>query len=302
MELNSIYTGDALDVLRTLPDKSVHCGITSPPYYKLRDYGVAGQIGLENTPEAYIARLASVFREFRRVLRDDGALWVNISDGYAGGGHGSKKGNPKTPHCPPGTDVKTYTSATVKAKDLLGIPWMLAFSMRNEGWYVRQEIIWHKPNAVPESVKDRCAKSHESLFMFTKCARYYFNHDAILEPAKQDGRKDTRMKGSPKYSQASHERWQMHNGQRMRNKRSVWTVPTKPLHEAHFAPYPPDLITPCIQASCPPDGIVLDMFFGSGTTGIVARRLNRNFVGIELNADYIRLAQQRLSRETATLF
>jgi DNA modification methylase len=315
MELNTIYTGDAIEVLSRLPDKSVNCCVTSPPYYKLRDYGTQGQIGHEATPEAYVARLVSVFHEFRRVLKDDGVLWVNLGDCYAGSGHGGGTAERKglNPHCPLGTQMKSYTSDAVKAKDLIGIPWLFAFAMRDSGWYLRQEIIWNKPNPTPENVRDRCSKNHESIFLFAKKPRYYFDHEALLEPAKYDGRKDLTLKGCPKYQgdntgtpkqgfvTGMRSRWQIRDGQFVRNKRTVWTVPTKPLREAHFASYPPDLIKPCILAGTPPDGVVLDMFMGSGTTAIVARHLGRNYIGIELNPAYVTLARARIARETASL-
>jgi DNA modification methylase len=310
--LNKIHVGDALAVLATVPDNSIDCCITSPPYYGLRDYGVAGQIGLEETPEAFIERLVGVFREVRRVLRPDGTLWLNIGDSYAGSGHGyldKQKGKQATNK---GTAFMCDRPPSVvpvgmKAKDLIGIPWMLAFALRADGWYLRQEIIWHKPNPMPESVRDRCTKSHESLFLLAKSPRYYFDHKAIMEPAAYDGRKDKRMKGSHKYSQGvtglnpqtfaarAHERWQTDDeGRYMRNKRNVWTVPPRPFKGAHFATFPPDLIKPCVLAGCPAGGTVLDPFFGSGTTGLVARQYNRNYIGIDLNPEYVKLAERRI--------
>jgi DNA modification methylase len=324
MEFNEIYTGDALAVLRTWPDKSVHCCVTSPPYYGLRDYGVSGQIGREETPEAYIAGLAAVFREIRRVLTNNGTLWVNIGDSYWGakGQSGESTNEYQQARYDAGISFNRPCSNTgvrgivgprqgkhtvIKRKDLIGIPWMFAFAMRADGWYIRQELIWNKPNPMPESVTDRCTKCHESIFLFSKLPQYYFDYKAILEPAAYDGRRDTRMKGSPKYvdngkgagvnlaAAREHERWpNQRDGMPLRNKRSVWTVPTRSFRAAHFATYPEALIIDCIKAGCPEGGVVLDPFFGAGTTGVVARKLARNYVGIELNPDYVTIARQRL--------
>jgi DNA modification methylase len=337
MKLNVIYTGDALDVLRTLPGDSVDCCVTSPPYYGLRDYGVAGQIGLEETPEAYIARLLDVFREVHRVLKPAGTLWLNIGDCYAGSGRGkgdiSVKGKQPQASCVDNAFDKPYRLAGYKNKDLIGIPWQLAFALRADGWYLRQDIIWHKPNPMPESIRDRCTKAHEYVFLLSKSARYHFDRRAILEPAAgYDGRKDTMAKGSPKYAGSGagtgvhsfaagvHERWPdrlpavrgyttktgktglsaQHHGSHIatlpaRNKRSVWTVPTRSFRGAHFATYPEALITDCIKAGCPPGGTVLDPFFGAGTTGVVARNTGRNYIGIELNEAYVKMAAGRLA-------
>jgi DNA modification methylase len=311
MNLNHIYTGDALEVLKTLPDNSVHCCITSPPYYGLRNYGVDGQIGLEDTPEEYIDRLAAVFMEVRRVLKHDGTLWIVIGDSYAGSGRGigdvNKKGiQQKASYT--GDLLKPCRFAGYKNKDLMGVPWRLAFALREAGWYLRQDIIWHKPNPMPESIRDRCTKAHEYVFLLSKSAKYYFDHAAMLEPAMYDGRKDTTAKGSPKYATNSvaksinslangvHEHWP-HTIENLpaRNRRSVWTVPTHAYRGAHFATFPPDLIKTCIAAGSPHDGIVLDPFMGAGTTGLVAKQLGRHYIGIELNSDYIKLAQERIT-------
>ncbi|MDR1981509.1 MAG: site-specific DNA-methyltransferase [Tannerellaceae bacterium] len=287
------------------------------------------QIGLEDTPEAYIQRLVEVFTEVYRVLKPEGTLWLNIGDSYWGGkGYSGssagiyqyerrKEGKSITRECSnfggKGTIRPTDRKHEyIKPKDLIGIPWMLAFALRNAGWYLRQDIIWNKPNPMPESVKDRCTKSHEYIFLLAKSSHYYFDHEAILEPASYDGRKDTIMKGSNKYLKEStglnqqifaargHERWPNKiNGSDMqtypaRNKRDVWTVQTKPYKDAHFATYPPNLIVDCINAGCPENGIVLDPFMGSGTTAIVARKLNRHYIGFELNPDYIEIADKRI--------
>jgi DNA modification methylase len=321
MIVNTILPGNSAETLRALPDCSVDCCVTSPPYYGLRDYGVDGQIGLEETPEEYIKKLVAVFHEVRRVLNNEGTLWVNIGDTYAGSGNGAahypdttigriqgtNRGIVDKPNLPQGKVPKGY-----KAKDLVGIPWMLAFALRADGWYLRQDIIWHKPNPMPESVNDRCTKSHEYLFLLSKSPRYYFDNKAIQEIAAYDGRKDTRMKGSHKYSKKGvfprnapqtfaargHERWQTdEEGNYLRNKRDVWIINTKPTPYAHFAVFPEKLVLPCILSGCPENGIVLDPFLGSGTTAIVAMKLLRKYVGCELNPDYIKIAEQRIANE-----
>lgn len=317
-QINMILQGDALKVLKTLPDNHVNCIVTSPPYYGLRDYGCDGQIGLEESPEEYINRLVLVFREARRVLNDDGTLWLNIGDSYNNSGRGATSNNQaewiknskdKNSFKGLGTSHKATKIEGLKPKDLIGIPWMLAFALRADGWYLRQDIIWHKPNPMPESVQDRCTKSHEYIFLFSKSNKYYFDNVSIMEKAEYDGRKDTRMKGSHKYSQIvtglppqtmkarPHERWVKIDDEFMRNKRDVWTIPTKPFKDAHFAVFPESLIVDCIKAGCPENGIVLDMFSGSGTTFTVARKLNRNAIGIELNPDYIKISERRIYNE-----
>jgi len=314
-ELWEIKQGDALSVLKTMPDQSVHCCVTSPPYWGLRDYGVDGQLGLESTPDEYVEKMVEVFREVRRVLRDDGTLWLNLGDSYAGQAKAGDKrfGNPEFNKNRPSRErTKTPGKAVppgLKPKDLVGIPWMVAFALRADGWYLRQDIIWHKPNAMPESVTDRCTKAHEYIFLLSKSQHYYYDHEAIKEPAAYDGRKDTLQKGSPKYEKdvlpgqvvhsmaaKGHERWKKNErGEYVRNKRSVWTVPTKPFPEAHFAVFPPALITPCILAGCPVGGTVLDPFAGSGTTLLVATQHHRKSIGIELNPEYIEIAKRRLN-------
>ncbi|MDR0686902.1 MAG: site-specific DNA-methyltransferase [Dysgonamonadaceae bacterium] len=309
--MKKIYTGHAVDVLTTLPDDSIDSCVTSPPYFGLRDYGMSRQIGLEKSPEEYIQSLASVFKQVYRVLKPSGTLWLNIGDSYAGSGRGKGDVNRNRIQSKASfvgdTFDKPYRIAGCKNKDLIGIPWAVAFALREIGWYLRQEIIWHKPNPMPESVRDRCTKSHESIFLMAKNIRYYFDHQAIMEPAKYDGRKNQTHKPSQKYlqnntgapvqtiSKCGGERWRVINGQFVKNKRDVWTVPTRPFKGAHFATFPPDLIKPCILAGCPPDGTVLDPFFGAGTTGIVAKQLARNFIGIELNPAYVKIATERLA-------
>ena len=289
LELNKIYNKDCLEGLKQLDDNSINCCVTSPPYWGLRDYGVEGQLGLESTPEEYVAKMVEVFREVKRVLRDDGTLWLNLGDSYAmkfGGGKGRKSGTTKAAVDEIEKPPREIPSG-LKPKDLVGIPWMVAFALRADGWYLRQDIIWHKPNPMPESVKDRCTKAHEYIFLLSKSRHYYYDHEAIKEPAAYDGRKDTLVKGSPKYEKDV-------RGEYVRNKRSVWTIPTKPFKEAHFAVFPPALIEPCILAGCPEGGVVLDPFMGSGTTGMVAAMYQRNFIGFELNPEYCKMAEKRI--------
>jgi DNA modification methylase len=306
---HTLHLGDCLDVLRTMPDASVNCCVTSPPYWGLRDYGHADQIGLESTPEAYVARMVEVFRDVRRLLRDDGTCWVNLGDSYAnnGGAHGGRDDNQcgvgaKTAHSKGAGDKHQRRAPQgLKAKDLIGIPWRVAFALQADGWYLRQDIIWHKPNPMPESVTDRCTKAHEYVFLLSKSARYYYDADAIKEadqgkPAGNvDGFKNRQglasfhaVSGGP-----GSDGWEPGTG---RNRRDVWTIATKPFHGAHFAVMPPALVEPCILAGCPKDGVVLDPFTGSGTVGEVALLAGRQFVGIELNPEYHAIAEQRISK------
>lgn len=300
MEVNKIIQGNCLDVLKTFPDKSINCCVTSPPYYGLRDYGNNEQIGLEETPEKYIENLVQVFTEVKRVLKDDGTLWLNIGDSYAGSGRGAnedgKQGTNKGTIFNPETGGKTFG---LKPKDLIGIPWMLAFALRSSGWYLRQDIIWSKKNCMPESVTDRCTKSHEYIFLLSKSAKYYYDNEAIktkMECPEHDKRTRESRKRAPT---------KLVNGIRSgndsvyeyANKRSVWETTLTPYADAHFATYPQTLITDCIKAGCPESGIVLDPFSGAGTTALVASKLNRNFIGIELNPEYIRITEKRLQKE-----
>lgn len=390
----TILQGNASDVLKTLPDKSVQCCITSPPYFGLRDYGTGkwvggdpncphrrmskysektttghaqeelrgnvgdaiyktvcplcgavredNQIGLEETPEQYIQRLVDVFRDVRRVLKDDGTLWVNIGDSYAGGQGrwGGISDIADKQYSNSGSigqigKTKKWEHDVIKNKDLIGIPWMLAFALRDDGWYLRNDIIWHKPNPMPESVKDRCTKSHEYIFLLTKSPKYYFDYEAIQEEATgYDGRKDTMLKGSKKYEDNSylpngsnsqtmasrgHERWKFKNIENqsqqssvfdvesdviapVRNKRDVWTVATKPYSGAHFATFPEALIAPCILAGTKKGDTVLDPFNGSGTTGVVCMKNERNYIGTELNPEYIELSLNRFKEEEETCY
>lgn len=305
-----IYNMDALEGLRRLPDESVHCCVTSPPYYALRDYGVEGQIGRESTPVEYIVRLTDVFSEVRRVLRSDGTLWLNIADTFAG-------------KCDPGSAVTSeYLSGRTeqvsalsrmmggyKAKDMLGIPWMLAFSLRAGGWYLRSDIIWRKRNTMPESCKDRPTRCYEHIFLLSKSRMYYYNAGAIAEPmalssierykhGRGRGKYAERVPGQGNIQGLNQVRTGSYYRERpeptMRNKRDVWDINTASYRGSHFAAYPPKLAETCILAGCPVGGTVLDPFFGSGTTGAVARQLARHYIGIELNPEYCDLAQKRI--------
>ena len=358
-----ILEGDCLEKLKELPDCIVDCCITSPPYFGLRDYGVKGQIGLEETPEEYIKRLVDVFREVKRVLKADGTLWLNIGDSYAGGAGrwggldivSDKQMTNHGSHTEIGL-TKRWNHENIKQKDLIGIPWMLAFALRDDGWYLRQDIIWAKPNPMPESVRDRCTKSHEYIFLLSKSPKYYFDAEAISEPVAEStherllqdidnqsgsytpSKRNGNMKavlprfGGNKYGDSDDPKYRTksgneynpyknleYNGQAnhsmhlrraegmhdiqyaRRNKRDVWIVSTQAVKEAHFATFPEKLIDPCILAGCKVGGVVLDPFFGSGTTGRVAERLNRRYIGIELNPEYIDISARRTSNIQMTL-
>lgn len=312
--------GDCRETLKTLPDQSVHCCVTSPPYFGLRDYGHNGQIGLEPTPDEFVSELVQVFREVRRVLRDDGTLWLNLGDSYASYRDGkatpdTTRGNSKGTLVPKGNAknrmASTFAGSSVKHKDLIGIPWMVAFALRADGWYLRQDIIWHKPNPMPESVRDRCTKAHEYIFLLSKSAQYYFDAKSIMEDAlygKEHANKVTSWGTNRKHPNKKNvlnyafkgENSTCHkdeNGKFVKNKRSVWTITTKPFKGAHFATFPPDLIEPCVLAGCPKGGTVLDPFGGSGTTGLVAIRNNRKAILCELNPNYVEIAQNRIHDE-----
>lgn len=316
-----ILTGDCRNLLRTLPDDSIHCCVTSPPYFWLRDYGVDGQIGLEPSPAAFVDELVAVFREVRRVLRPDGTCWVNLGDSYAGS-WGAQSREHTGKHAP---NVSALSANQVKAaavresgtgslsrtpglkpKDLIGIPWRVAFALQADGWWLRQDIIWAKPNPMPESVRDRCTKAHEYLFLLTKSDRYHFDADAIREPASDVGRENGR-EGRREDQKARPPGTSPRTLARIdyttigRNKRSVWTVATEPFAEAHFATFPPSLIDPCILAGCPEGGTVLDPFGGAGTTGLVADRLRRDVILIELNPEYAEMAARRIHGDAPLL-
>lgn len=281
METNIIYNIDCLTGLRNLPDDSIDCCVTSPPYFNLRDYGVTGQIGLEESPEQYIQKLVGVFHEVKRVLAPAGTLWINIGDCYAGSGKGAANYPDNAVKYKQGTNRGTVGCSTIvkkfdgyKSKDLIGIPWMLAFALRTDGWFLRQDIIWAKPNPMPESMKDRCTKSHEYIFLLTKSPKYYFDCEAIHEKAVTTGTipTDAPRYGGNKYTATPEKFYRTKSGnayidREFRNKRDVWTVPTQPLQEAHFATFPEKLVADCILAGCPENGIVLDPFMGSGSAG-----------------------------------
>jgi DNA modification methylase len=311
-----ILTGDALDVLKTLPAESVQTCVTSPPYWGLRDYGVSGQLGLEKTPDEYVAQMVQVFREVRRVLRKDGTLWLNLGDTYGAnyrwGGDRAFSEKQKSNR---GSDPTMRRNA-VPSKQLVGIPWRVAFALQADGWYLRQDIIWHKPNPMPESVRDRCTKAHEYIFLLAKSERYLFDVDAIKEPAvcgAKGSQFHTGKTGEHQLGRAQKVRPSAAKGsfkakgeplpgqlpfraiREMRNKRSVWTCSTKPFKGAHFATFPPDLIEPCILAGSRFGDTVLDPFFGAGTTGLVAQKHGRKYLGIELNPDYAKIAEQRIA-------
>ena len=338
--LNQCHFGDCIETMRRMPDGIAQTCVTSPPYFGLRDYGHDGQLGLESTPDEYIKAMVEVFRCVRDVLADDGTLWLNIGDSYAsnpasGGAQSSRMTGGEHKRTPP--ERKYQRPDGLKPKDLIGIPWMLAFALRADGWYLRQEIIWHKPNPMPESVTDRCTKSHESIFLLAKSEKYYFDNGAIKEPAapgsiarwNQDiegqigsdrvpGKTNGNMKAVggrskrdslkrddskraeviPGQSVGTHraDRDESEWDTETRNKRSVWTVATTPYKGAHFATFPTALIEPCILAGAPAGGVVIDPFFGSGTTGQVAQTLGRQFIGCELNESYKPLQDERLQQ------
>lgn len=300
-----LISGDCRTALQSLPAKSIRTCVTSPPYWGLRDYGVDTQIGAEDSPDDYVASMVEVFREVRRVLADDGTVWLNIGDTYASMRDSKavpdslRKGNdgtavPKAANRNPAN----LKAANIKHKDLIGIPWRLAFALQQDGWYIRQDIIWSKPNPMPESVRDRCTKSHEYVFLLTKRDKYFYDNEAIKEPARDWGTRD-RTKG--KYHNAG-TGLTPHTGltksYEKKNKRSVWVITTKPFKGAHFAVMPEDLAVPCILAGSEVGDTVLDPFAGSGTTGVVALRHGRKFIGVELNPEYIKLAEERINTST----
>ena len=372
MEINKIYQGNSLDILKTFEEESIDCCVTSPPYYGLRDYGtgkwVGGdpncphrrlskysdttttghaqeelrgnvgdaiyktvcplcgavredeQIGLEETPEDYIYRLVQLFHEVKRVLKKDGTLWVNIGDSYAGGqgrwggqDNISDKQNSNNGSISQIGKTKKWEHDIIKPKDLIGIPWMLAFALRADGWYLRQDIIWHKPNPMPESVIDRCTKSHEYVFLLSKSDKYYFDYEAIQEKANiQNVSRDIKF-GGTKYGGNDNKGFEIYSGNPyipkindkqylVRNKRDVWSIKPSHYKEAHFATFPEELIYPMIIAGCPKGGVVLDPFMGSGTVGVVAKHNYRNYVGCELNPEYVKMAEHRIKYTLVRLF
>ena len=304
MVTDTILFGDCRETLKEFNGKARTC-VTSPPYYGLRDYGgEENQIGREQTPEQYIENLVQVFRSVRDVLEDDGTLWLNIGDSYYNYRPGRGQGLVKQTVSNTKQDLPDLCPRRgnrlpgLKEKDLIGIPWMLAFALRADGWYLRQDIIWHKPNPMPESVRDRCTKSHEYIFLLSKNKKYFYNNEAIKEPAKDWGTRD-RSKG--KYHNEG-TGLQPHSGLEKsyptKNKRSVWSVTNKPYKGSHFAVFPPDLIEPCIKAGSEEGDIVLDPFMGSGTTAVVSKSLGRHYIGCELHEEYGKLIQKRLSEKS----
>jgi len=308
--INTIINSDNLKALRAIPSDSVHCCVTSPPYYGLRDYEVEGQIGREDTLEQYIERLTGVFREVYRVLRPDGTLWLNISDTYCGTGSKANHVDPKNPKGRTGQQVTlNHRAPGCKHKDLIGIPWLLAFALRNDGWYLRNDIIWEKANPMPESVKDRCTRCYEHVFLLAKSKKYYYDPAAIAEPlaASTAARMKRGRSTIHKYAEGiPGQQVEGFNRPRstgaipdemipaFRNKRDVWHINTVPYGGNHFAAFPPKLAETCILAGCPVGGIVIDPFLGSGTTGLVAKQTGRRYIGIEINAEYCRLARERI--------
>jgi len=289
----TIHNGDCLEVLRTMPAESVQCCVTSPPYWGLRDYGHDGQIGLESTPEAYVERMVEVFREVRRVLREDGTLWLNLGDSYAA--NKSERTRSQSGACERPCAKASWDG--LKPKNLVGIPWRVAFALQADGWWLRQDIIWHKPNPMPESVTDRCTKAHEYVFLLSKAERYWYDADAIDEPLAgkphSPGNKCNADEGHLRNDFGTDAMDRVWGASGRRNRRSVWTISTKPYNGAHFAVMPPDLVKPCILAGCPEGGVVLDPFMGSGTVAAVAQDAGRRAVGIELNREYCDLIKDR---------
>jgi DNA modification methylase len=348
-----IKIGDCRDILKAMPDASVNCVVTSPPYFGLRDYGHDSQIGLEPTPDEFVSAMVDVFSEVRRVLRDDGTLWLNLGDSYAGSwGAQGRSGQMSDRSIISAQQVAAAakkssrtgsipTGSGLKPKDLIGIPWRVAFALQDDGWYLRQDIVWSKPNPMPESVTDRCTKAHEYLFLLSKSPQYHFDADAIAEelaassvarlaqdvdsqqgsdrvPGKTNGKMKAVAKGNRKtfrgggvYTQGrsfdndadacNDSVGNEPNERGTRNKRSVWTIATQPFKEAHFATFPPKLVEPCILAGCPAGGIVLDPFGGAGTTGLVADRLQRNAILVELNPQYADMARNRIFNDAPLL-
>jgi len=295
-----IFYGDSLSVLFEIEDESINTCVTSPPYYGLRDYGIEGQYGLESTPDEYIEVLVNVFREVRRVLRNDGTLWINLGDSYCA--NRTYQVSPtKHKNLLFGKSNASKVPDGLKPKDIMGIPWRVAFALQKDGWFLRQDIIWNKTNPMPESVKDRCTKSHEYIFLLSKSQKYYYDNESIKEPVAESTIQRLsqvnlkNQNGSERVPGKTNGNMKAVGDCEKRNKRSVWSVSTKPYKEAHFATFPEDLIIPCILAGCPEDGLVLDPFSGSGTTGIVSLKLNRRFLGIEINKEYIDISEKRIN-------
>ena len=297
-----IIVGDVRTSLSSIPDGSVQTCITSPPYWGLRDYGHDGQLGQESTPELFISNLVKVLDQVKRVLSDDGTLWLNLGDSYVGTGDKGDLQDPKHREGRSGQSKAVNKSVDgLPSKNLVGIPWRVALALQANGWWLRQDIIWAKPNPMPEPVKDRCTKAHEYVFLLTKSARYYFDSDAMKEPSTNLGTTNIRF-GSNKYGESDDPKHATKSGNTyvdsgVRNKRSVWTITTKPYKGAHFAVMPEELAEPCILAGSKAGDTVLDPFAGSGTVGMVALRHDRNFIGVELNPDYAEIARDRITND-----
>ena len=299
-----VIQGDVREVLKTLDNESVQCVVTSPPYWGLRDYGVDDQLGLEATPEEFVENMVDVFREVKRVLRNDGTLWLNLGDTYCGTGHKGEHTDPKHKEGRNGQKIALNNKvAGLKSKDLIGIPWRVALALQADGWYLRSDIIWNKPNPMPESCKDRPTKAHEYIFLLTKSAKYYYDAEAIKEngeyPAGTKAAKGSAKRYSTDLVNSRPPEYKVYDG--LRNKRSVWKITTKPYKEAHFATFPEELPETCIKAGTQKGDVVLDIFAGSGTTLRVASKLGRKGIGIELNPEYIKILKKRCKIESVSL-
>lgn len=294
-ELGRVHCVDCLVGLRNLPSDSIQCCVTSPPYWGLRDYGVDGQVGLEGTPDEYVGKLVEIFREVKRVLKDDGVLWLNLGDSYfadtkgSGGPSAKQDSNAGSRYAP-----RKFVDCGLKPKDLVGIPWRVAFALQADGWWLRQDIIWHKPNPMPESVQDRCTKAHEYIFMLTKSARYYYDGDAVGEGCIEQIRAREKNNGESAVDTKTRGYGSHCGTYETRNRRSVWSITTKPSSEPHFATFPMDIPEICIKASTREGDVVLDPFSGLATTGVVAIHLNRKYIGFELNEEYHRISMERI--------
>jgi len=304
MNTHKIILGDCITGMKTLPDGCVHTCITSPPYFGLRDYsGGDSELGQEETVDGYVQNMVEVFREVRRILRDDGTLWLNLGDTYAANRTYQVRQSVQGEYC---TNDERYggrgskVPEGLKPKDLIGIPWRVAFALQADGWYLRQDIIWHKPNPMPESVEDRCTKAHEYIFLLSKKPKYYYDYEAVKEPVagstvnRLSQKNLPNQNGSTRVPGKTNGNMKAVGNTETRNRRSVWTVTTKGYKGAHFAVYPEDLIVPCVLAGCPENGTVFDPFTGSGTTAVVALKNGRNYIGTELNPEYVKLAEERI--------
>ena len=315
--INTIICGAALETLKKFPDESINCSITSPPYYGLRDYHKKEQIGREKTVEEYLDRLINVFREVRRVLKKDGTCFIVIGDSYAGTSSKKEQRDPKYPKGRNGQNPSiTQKVLGYKSKDLMGIPWRLAFALREDGWYLRSDIIWHKENAMPEACKDRPTRSYEHIFLLSKSPRYYYDYDSLAEPMKEVSKKRY-VRGRSKENKYLNEnsgakiqkineargygQYKGDNIPQFRNKRDIWTINTTSFRGNHYAAFPPKLAEICMITGCPKGGIILDPFIGSGTVGLIALLHNRKYIGIELNEEYVDLARKRIETEVKKL-